>query len=150
MSWDQAIEDLKPPGVRFPVYGRNGLKKSGTGLWRRCVECHSLYAIRGRRIRYCPKCVPSVEQRRAFVDRLKEKPCTDCGYSFHPVAMQFDHLDPSQKVASVSALVGRCVPLSAVLAEIAKCELVCANCHAIREHKRRHNRSKRPGQNGAA
>jgi hypothetical protein len=47
--------------------------------------------------------------------------------------MQWDHPPGTKKVAPVSALYrGK---RARVLAEIAKCELVCANCHAIRTYQ---------------
>lgn len=72
---------------------------------------------------------------RAFVDDLKRGPCVDCGNSYHPCQMQFDHIG-TDKVASVADLV-RSKGKPAVIAEIAKCELVCANCHAARTHARK-------------
>jgi hypothetical protein len=67
---------------------------------------------------------------------LKEgRPCTDCGGVFHPAAMQWDHPPGVEKLAHVAELYrGR---RDRVLAEIAKCEVVCANCHAVRTHERR-------------
>jgi hypothetical protein len=67
---------------------------------------------------------------------LKEgQPCTDCGGIFHPASMQWDHPPGVDKVAHVAKLYsGR---RDVVLAEIAKCELVCANCHAVRTFERR-------------
>jgi hypothetical protein len=50
--------------------------------------------------------------------------------------MHFDHLDPAQKKYNVSSLKSGTVAGAAVTAEIAKCELVCANCHAERTHAR--------------
>lgn len=79
-----------------------------------------------------------VEYRRAlrdYVDDLKRKPCVDCAGTFEPCQMQFDHIG-TDKVASVSQMV-RGKGRAFVDAEIAKCELVCANCHALRTHRRR-------------
>jgi hypothetical protein len=56
--------------------------------------------------------------------------CVDCGYKAHPAALQFDHL--GKKYRNVSSI----VTISRLLAEIEKCEVVCANCHAIRTHQR--------------
>ena len=60
------------------------------------------------------------------------RPCTDCGRIYPPEVMQWDHLPGTQKLADVSLIRSR----DAVLAEIAKCELVCTNCHAIRTFHR--------------
>lgn len=61
--------------------------------------------------------------------------CTDCGNQFHPAAMDFDHVG-TDKVAPVSQLVANNVSYKRIDAEIAKCELVCANCHRVRTHER--------------
>ena len=60
--------------------------------------------------------------------------CTDCGYNEHPAALQFDHVR-GEKVNNVSYMRRRAWEL--VLDEIAKCDIVCANCHAVRTAERR-------------
>ena len=61
-------------------------------------------------------------------------------------AMDFDHIDPTTKIDKVSAMVYKgSLPL--LLAEIAKCELVCSNCHRIRTVARR-KRDKETKYNG--
>ncbi len=62
------------------------------------------------------------------------KPCTDCGKIYPPEAMQWDHLPGYEKLGDISTLTT--VDREEVLREIAKCELVCANCHAIRTIRR--------------
>jgi hypothetical protein len=74
------------------------------------------------------------ERMRLSLKELKEgKPCTDCGYSYPSYVMQFDHLDPLRKSFTIANIVsnGR-HSWDKVLKEIEKCDLVCANCHAIR------------------
>jgi len=61
--------------------------------------------------------------------------CVDCGYRKHPDALDFDHLPGFVKSFSIGS---RMFTKRATLeAEIAKCEVVCANCHRIRTAKRR-------------
>lgn len=75
---------------------------------------------------------------REWAISLKEgRPCADCGGIFHHAAMQWDHLPQSLKVDHVCELVGQGATKERILEEIAKCELVCANCHAIRTYNRR-------------
>lgn len=79
-----------------------------------------------------------VELRAEFLEwynQLKAQPCTDCGNQFPSVCMQWDHIGTAIKVDKLS-VVKRNRNKAKVLAEIAKCELVCANCHAIRTHER--------------
>lgn len=49
--------------------------------------------------------------------------------------MQFDHVR-GQKKTNVAMMVKTGRPISTIAAEIAKCEVVCANCHAIRTFER--------------
>jgi hypothetical protein len=61
--------------------------------------------------------------------------CADCGLQYPPVCMDFDHTG-SDKVRDISVLVTQGASIAAIDAEIAKCELVCANCHRIRTARR--------------
>jgi hypothetical protein len=51
--------------------------------------------------------------------------------------MHWDHLPEAEKQGEVSILMKRTQSRRRVLEEIAKCELVCANCHAVRSFERR-------------
>jgi hypothetical protein len=75
---------------------------------------------------------------------LRRVPCTDCGGIFKPFQMDFDHRDPSTK--SFNVMTGRAMLMSTqkVLAEVAKCDIVCVNCHRIRTRDAERRRSRRP------
>ena len=64
----------------------------------------------------------------------KEVPCADCGGVFPPYVMDFDHVT-GEKELNVSRALR--VSVARMLAEIAKCEVVCSNCHRIRTYERR-------------
>jgi hypothetical protein len=64
---------------------------------------------------------------------LKQDSCMDCGFKFQPVSMDFDHVRGT-KVATVSQM--RTFSWGRVTLELAKCDLVCANCHRIRTNNR--------------
>jgi 5-methylcytosine-specific restriction endonuclease McrA len=55
--------------------------------------------------------------------------CVVCGYDRHLGALQFHHVDPSEKQFALAA-VGTALSLARARAEVAKCVLLCANCHA--------------------
>lgn len=67
----------------------------------------------------------------AITDEAKDVPCLDCGGRFLPCAMDFDHRPGEEKVMSVAQLVTRGNEAK-LRAEIAKCDVVCANCHRVR------------------
>jgi hypothetical protein len=50
--------------------------------------------------------------------------------------MDFDHRDAAAKSESVSRMIGR-AGTERILAEVAKCDIVCANCHRARTERRR-------------
>jgi hypothetical protein len=74
------------------------------------------------------------ERNRQIIVEAKARPCTDCGVEYPPYVMQFDHV--GEKSANVADMMGR-ASVPALLAEIARCEVVCANCHAERTYRRR-------------
>ena len=59
-----------------------------------------------------------------------ERGCADCGYNKHPVALDFDHLPGHVKDFTIGSETIR--NLDRIWKEVAKCEVVCANCHRIR------------------
>jgi hypothetical protein len=69
-----------------------------------------------------------------YVKEIKEKsPCADCDKNFPYYVMEFDHLKGKQATISFLSATGR---ISALKAEIQKCEIVCSNCHRERTHTR--------------
>ena len=60
----------------------------------------------------------------------------DCGQRYPSYVMQFDHVR-GVKLFDVGAFAATNRPLTHLHREIAKCEVVCANCHAERTHRRR-------------
>lgn len=74
----------------------------------------------------------------AYVRGIKaSSSCVDCDQSFSdfPEVLEFDHIG-TDKIAAVARLVGQGCGRAKIDAEIAKCELVCANCHRIRTVRR--------------
>jgi hypothetical protein len=111
-----------------------------------CVNCHRVRSRAQHRARLAtgrPGISPRLEEKRAvwrrqaaLLDRLRDVPCADCGSRFPPCSMDFDHRDPARKRSRVPALIGRAGDRR-ILAEVAKCDIVCANCHRTRTEKRR-------------
>ena len=78
---------------------------------------------------------PSAKQRRskrrAIKDRFRQykqsQKCKTCGES-HYACLEFHHLDPSKKELSVAEMADK-QNWKELMAEIRKCEVLCANCH---------------------
>lgn len=70
---------------------------------------------------------------RDYVREKKKSPCVDCGVSYPYYVMQFDHLKDKEYHISTLVNINNMKKLEA---ELAKCEVVCANCHAERTYRR--------------
>lgn len=73
-------------------------------------------------------------RRKILQDIKMERGCADCGFRGHPDALEFDHVR-GEKLFQLGTAWGR--PAEVVEAEIAKCDVVCSNCHHIRTAQRR-------------
>lgn len=62
--------------------------------------------------------------------------CVDCGYKEHAVALQFDHIGDDKKM-NVSDMIRSDYSWITILQEIGKCEVRCANCHAVMTRDRK-------------
>lgn len=71
------------------------------------------------------------QEIRAYVRKVKNKPCKDCGKSYPHYVMDFDHVR-GKKVDIISRMSRRGASLETLKKEIKKCDLVCANCHRKR------------------
>ena len=73
-----------------------------------------------------------VAHRRSVKARLVAEAggrCSICGYDRYLGALQFHHLDPTDKRIGLSYR-GNALALATLRAEAAKCALLCSNCHA--------------------
>jgi hypothetical protein len=83
----------------------------------RCGKCASQWVIASRR-----------KKKQTLVDLFGGK-CQRCGYNKYIGALDFHHIDPSQKAFSLSVK-GLCYSWDSILKEAKKCALLCKNCHA--------------------
>ena len=97
----------------------------------------------GTRHSMCNRCLyvrysrPSMEKKLKKIHGYQlEKGCTDCGYNKHPAALEFDHLPGTEKLFNIGEEIGN-RSVESLWTEIAKCDVVCANCHNIRTTERR-------------
>jgi DNA-binding transcriptional MerR regulator len=110
--------DLKPSRIvdDCPHHGETEFILEGRGAYR-CRRCRSESVSRWR------------QRLKATLIADAGGACALCGYSRHPAALQFHHLDPSIKEFSLSHK-GVTRSLVRARAEARKCILLCANCHA--------------------
>lgn len=118
-----------------------------------CASCNQELSIEKFKMRggrqsstwysMCNRCLyikytrPLVEEKTKEIHEYQmEKGCTDCGYNAHPAALEFDHLPGTEKKFNIGEKIGS-YNRQKLWEEIAKCDVVCANCHNIRTATRR-------------
>ena len=77
-------------------------------------------------------------ERREYIISKKNVPCADCGGTFPNYCMDFHHIDEDTKHRGIGRkpFIDKMKQFSikTIDEEIAKCVVVCANCHRIRHH----------------
>ena len=77
----------------------------------------------------------SRKEIRQQLSEIKENtPCEDCKHFYPAFVMEFDHVRGDKKFDIGS---GMASGIHIIMKEVAKCDIVCANCHRIRTHKRK-------------
>lgn len=74
-------------------------------------------------------------QLQAYAIAQKEVPCMDCGIRYPTYVMDYDHVR-GVKRNTIARVVTNATSLAVLQEEIAKCDVVCSNCHRIRTHGR--------------
>ena len=86
-----------------------------------------------------PEKISIKKQKEALARYLKEvkekNPCMDCKVSYPYYMMDFDHVR-GKKQANVAELINT-LSKKRIDTEIAKCEVVCSNCHRARTYMRK-------------
>ena len=55
--------------------------------------------------------------------------CAICGYNVCSAALDLHHLNPNEKESNIAAMTSSVITARELLAELAKCSVLCANCH---------------------
>ena len=91
-----------------------------SGFFSKCIDCHKEYTKKRAAV------------IKKYIDNIKSKPCNDCGVKYPPYVMDFHHTG-DDKIYTIAAM--GTYSIEKIDKEIAKCDLLCANCHRIRHYK---------------
>lgn len=115
--------------------------KSTRELRMECKDCHNAkrktrYALTPEvRAKFAAQQLKTRLRNRQFVaDHLKDNPCVDCGET-DGIVLEFDHVR-GEKYMNIASMVLHHKTIKAIAEEIAKCDVVCSNCHRRRTAKR--------------
>jgi hypothetical protein len=77
----------------------------------------------------------TAEKRKWLNEYKRNKPCSRCGKIYDPLCLDLHHLDPMNKVSTISFMIQGTHSLKVLKEEVAKCEVICANCHRLHHYK---------------
>ena len=106
-----------------------------------CIKCNGI--LSGNQIKFCStSCKGKSHQYNSYKAQqtrgLKRKielikqfdgQCSKCGYNKNSSALEFHHIDPSDKSFPLDLRNLSNRAMSAIELEVAKCILICSNCH---------------------
>lgn len=118
--------------------------KSGALLRSECMECGRSYSkewfrqyYKNNRQTHIKRNIARRQQFRTLLQKLKHnKKCLDCKKRHPHWRLDYDHVR-GKKAFSLGVAVKLGYGMERIMAEIAKCELVCSNCHRDRTWRRR-------------
>lgn len=110
-------------------------------MQKECKHCHKILSLdnfykkgENNHTSYCKSC-ESLRKKKQAVDfkkkclqYKKEFCCSTCGYDKNICALDFHHVDPSEKEFTISARKSNSINDS-LKKELDKCIVLCANCH---------------------
>jgi hypothetical protein len=102
-----------------------------------CRGCGKLFTrghYRRNKRQYLDRNARAYKKHRELIRQAKSGPCTDCGIQYPFYVMDFDHRDGATKEFALNAVAR--MTRANILKEIAKCDVVCANCHRERTYQR--------------
>ena len=109
------------------------------GLHHHCRECKRLGQAAWYTSHSEEHAVRTNKRRRVYMAKfrnIKSGPCVDCRVEYPWYMMDFDHLPGTVKIGNVSDMIASEKSERLIMEEIAKCEVVCSNCHRERTYRR--------------
>lgn len=99
-----------------------------------CRSCFADYQAARRQLNAAQLDARRQRAHEQALSHLRNHPCSDCGLT-DVVVLEFDHVR-GQKRREVSVLVNRAASVAVLAEEMAKCDVVCVNCHRLRTLRR--------------
>ena len=133
--YNDKIKEIKKPNISLKTFILNLINKF------HCFDCNLVLDIKEKvkaKTELCKRCdtrksiMDREEKRKYIYNYLLKLGCVDCNES-DPIVLEFDHINPNNKKYNISNMMNKSI--KDIDLEIAKCEVVCANCHRRRTAK---------------
>lgn len=107
-----------------------------------CCKCHVIETIKreieNRNGEPQKNKTPSEREKTEYINEIKKSGCSCCGFYDETLLrfLEFDHLNPLEKVAEICAMkMSLAYSLQDLIEEIKKCRILCRHCHKIHTAK---------------
>jgi len=100
-----------------------------------CKYCHNEYQkeyYKKNPSSIRKSCIKRRNDIRKLVIDGKNKPCEDCNKKYPYYVMDYDHRSSKKKKFNLSIAASKYRSIKSIMLEIAKCDVVCSNCHRER------------------
>lgn len=119
-------------------FNKNKAKKDGLQVsCRPCKKFHQASWYQKNSKKHIKNVADRNRKVRDWLREKKDVPCSDCGQRYPYYVMDFDHVEGIKEFNLCNAAIS--YGIDRIEVEIAKCEVVCSNCHRIRTHSRGRN-----------
>ena len=99
---------------------------------RQCRKCHNASQRKGYKLGSPHEHRDKCREQKAILVKEQGGKCIDCGGVFPDCCYHFHHKNPEDKLFGLGSSMRH--SLMKLRAEAAKCDLLCANCHAIKTY----------------
>lgn len=127
--FDEANTYLNKNGGRACRTCHKGLtnrsNQTEVGKAKNRARAHAWQAAHSRQ--YLDYCKARRAKTNEWLNTIKSKGCARCGETFL-ACLDFHHRDPKKKLFAIGVRAGA-VGLKALQEEVAKCDVICSNCH---------------------
>ena len=72
-------------------------------------------------------------EKKEYLKEYKNRPCMMCGIQYPHFVMELHHREPEKKEGYINATL-RGKSWNALITEVNKCDVLCANCHRLVEY----------------
>ena len=120
----------KTPKPRGDFYSNKATKGRLASWCKVCTNACALNGYKENKEQYLIRSKKSYSKKKVhYKDYKKGLKCQECGESRTP-CLVFHHRNPDEKEFDIGASIGS-KSMECIMKEIAKCDVLCANCHCI-------------------
>lgn len=116
----------------LPYSEYNARNDSADGLQARCKACLRVtrrkWYAENQETEYARLKAAAAEKRRWWTEYKATLRCEQCGEN-HPSCLDFHHKDPDDKDINLAQVAFRGWSVARIEKELAKCMVLCSNCH---------------------